>query len=286
VEARRSGDGGRQRQGRGGLPLILEGRRILVTGVINRRSIAYAISERAQEEGAEVILTSFGRVRRITERAAKGLPKPPEVLELDVNSDQDFEALAADLGQRWGRVDGAVHAVAYAPPDALGGNFLSAPRESAKAAFETSAYSLKALGAALLPLMEGDSDDGGASPQGSIVGLDFDASVAWPAYDWMGVSKAALESVSRYMARELGPRGVRVNLLSAGPLATAAASGIEGFNALTEEWGRAAPLGWDPADPSPVADAAIFLLSGLARGISGEIIHVDGGFHAVGAVEP
>ncbi len=259
--------------------------------MINRRSIAYAIAERAQEQGAEVILTSFGRVRRITERAAKGLPKPPEVLELDVNRDEDFEALASDLGERWGALDGAVHAVAYAPPDALGGNFLSAPRESAKQAFETSAYSLKALGTALLPLMEGASgeaggSDGVAAASGSIVGLDFDASVAWPAYDWMGVSKAALESVSRYLARELGPRGVRVNLLSAGPLATAAASGIEGFSSLTDEWGRAAPLGWDPADPSPVADAAVFLLSGLARGISGEIIHVDGGFHAVGAVEP
>ena len=253
--------------------------------MINRRSIAYSIAERALQEGAEVVLTSFGRVRRITERAAKGLPGPPEVLELDVNRDEDFDALARELGERWGGLDGAVHAVAHAPPDAIGGNFLSAPRESAKQAFETSAYSLKALGAALLPLMEAGSGQGSESG-GSIVGLDFDASVAWPAYDWMGVSKAALESVSRYLARELGPSGVRVNLLSAGPLATAAASGIEGFSELSGGWGEAAPLGWDPADPGPVADAAIFLLSPLARGISGEIVHVDGGFHAVGAVAP
>ncbi len=250
--------------------------------MINRRSIAYSIAERALEEGADLVLTSFGRVRRITERAAKGLPGPPEVLELDVNSDADLEALAAELEQRWGGLDGVVHAVAHAPPDAIGGNFLSAPRESAKQAFETSAYSLKALGAAMGHLMRADGPD----PGGSIVGLDFDASVAWPAYDWMGVSKAALESVSRYLARELGPGGVRVNLISAGPLATAAASGIEGFSELSGGWGEAAPLGWDPADPGPVADAAIFLLSPLARGISGEIVHVDGGFHAVGAVAP
>ncbi len=251
--------------------------------MINRRSIAYAIAERALEEGAEVVLTSFGRVRRITERAAGALPGPPEVLELDVNRDEDFDAIASELGERWGSLDGAVHAVAHAPPDAIGGNFLSAPRASATQAFETSAYSLKALGAALGPLLESAAAPGAG---GSIVGLDFDASVAWPAYDWMGVSKAALESVSRYLARELGPRGVRVNLVSAGPLATAAASGIEGFSELSGGWGEAAPLGWDPADPGPVADAAIFLLSPLSRGISGEIVHVDGGFHAVGAVAP
>ncbi|MFN8160003.1 MAG: enoyl-ACP reductase FabI [Solirubrobacterales bacterium] len=257
--------------------MILEGRRILVTGVINRRSIAYSIAERAQSQGAEVLLTSFGRVRRITERAARSLPEPPEVLELDVNSDEDLAALAGELERRWGRVDGAVHAVAFAPPDAIGGNFMAAPRESAKQAFETSAFSLKALGEALLPVM-------GAG--GSIVGLDFDASVAWPAYDWMGVAKAALESTSRYLARELGPRGIRVNLVSAGPLSTAAASGIEGFSTLSIGWSEAAPLGWDSSDPAPVADCALFLLSDLGSGISGEIIHVDGGFHAVAPVSP
>jgi enoyl ACP reductase len=178
----------------------------------------------------------------------------------------------ADLRERWGGLDGALHAVAFAPEDALGGKFLSAPPESAEAAFRTSAYSLKAMGEALAPLMEG----------GSLVGLDFDASVAWPIYDWMGVAKAALESVSRYLARDLGPRGIRVNLVSAGPVETVAAGSIPGFDDLAGLWGRQAPLGWD-GDPGPVADAVLFLLSDAARAITGEIVHVDGGFHAMGA---
>lgn len=262
---------------------MLAGKRIVVTGVINRHSIAYAIAERAQQEGAEVTLTSFGRVRRMTERAAKRLPDPPEVLELDVNSDRDIESLRDVLAERWGRVDGALHAIAYAPPDALGGNFLSAPRESAKLAFETSAYSLKALAEAVAPLMGAQlAPNGSSGPPagGSIVALGFDASVAWPAYDWMGVAKAALESTSRYLARDLGPRGIRVNLVSAGPIETAAAGGIPGFDDLASAW-SVAPLGWDVGDPEPVADAALFLLSDIARGISGEILHVDGGMHAV-----
>ncbi len=263
--------------------MILEGRTILVTGVVDRHSIAYSIAERASEQGAEVLLTSFGRVRRMTVRAAKRLPGEPEVLELDVNRDEDLEALASELRSR-GRLDGAVHAIAHAPADALGGNFVGAPRESAKAAFETSAYSLAALASALAPLLDRSSRNG-TSP-GAIVGLDFDASVAWPSYDWMGVAKAALESVSRYLARDLGPRGVRVNLISAGPISTPAASGIPGFGELAEQWGEAAPLGWDRRDASAVADAACFLLSDLARAVSGEILHVDGGFHAVGAVTP
>jgi enoyl-[acyl-carrier protein] reductase I len=264
--------------------VILAGKRLVVTGVVNRHSIAYAIAERAQEEGAEIVLTSFGRMRRISERAAKRLPQPPDVLELDVNSDDDLAALTAELTRRWGRVDGAVHAIAHAPADALGGNYVSAPRASARLAFETSAYSLKALAEALAPLT---GSRNGATPQrASIVGLDFDASVAWPSYDWMGVAKAALESVARYLARDLGPRGVRVNLISAGPLATPAASGIPGFEQLAAAWAQGAPLGWDSRDAGAVADAAIFLLSDLGRAISGEIVHVDGGFHAVGAVAP
>lgn len=256
--------------------MILAGKRVLVTGVVDRHSIAFAIAQRAQEEGAEVLLTSFGRVRRMTERAAARLPQRPEVLELDVNDDGDLERLREDVAGRWGGVDGAVHAIAFAPADAIGGQFLAAPRSSANAAFETSAYSFKALAAALSPLLaEGEG--------GSLVGLDFDATVAWPSYDWMGVAKAALESVSRYLARDLGPDGVRVNLVAAGPIRTAAASGIEGFAELAAAWPRLAPLGWKVDDPGPVADATCFLLSDLARATSGEILHVDGGAHALGA---
>ena len=258
--------------------MSLEGKRILVTGVITRRSIAFSVAEQAQLAGAEVLLTGFGRGRSMTERAAAKLPDPPDVLELDVNKPEDFEALTGELDSRWGGVDGALHAIAFAPEDALGGNFLGAPASSASAAFETSAYSFKSLAAALHPLM---------GSGGGLVGLDFDASVAWPAYDWMGVSKAALEAVSRYLARDLGPSGVRVNLVSAGPLDTPAAGGIPGFEELSAAWQKQAPLGWDVGDPKPVADAVCFLLSDLARGITGEIIHVDGGFHAIGAaVEP
>jgi meromycolic acid enoyl-[acyl-carrier-protein] reductase len=261
--------------------MLLEGRRLLVTGVLTESSIAFSIARRAQEEGAEIVLTGFGRGLRITQRVARRLPAEPDVLELDVNDPDQLEATAADLEKRWGRLDGLVHAIAFVPGDALGGNFLTAPSASALAAFETSAFSLKALAAALLPLLERAE-----APGGAIVGLDFDASVAWPAYDWAGVSKAALEAVNRYLARDLGPRGVRSNLVAAGPLSTVAASNIEGFDALAEMWPRQAPLGWDLRDPEPVADAAVFLLSPLARAITGEILHVDGGFHAVGAPLP
>ena len=271
--------------------MILDGKRILITGVVNRHSIAYAIAERAQSQGAQILLTSFGRMRRMTERTAARLDPAPEVLELDVNRDQDLAALTDDLRGRWGGLDGAVHAIAYAPPDALGGNFLGAPRDSAKAAFETSAYSLKALAEALAPLMgEAPPAAGnGAGPRragGSIVALDFDASVAWPSYDWMGVSKAALESVGRYLARDLGDQGIRVNLISAGPISTPAASGIPGFADLAGLWSQSAPLGWDNEDATAVADAASFLLSDMSRAISGEIVHVDGGFHCVGGGVP
>ena len=255
----------------------LERKRLLITGVATKDSIAFAVARQAQEAGAEIVLTSFGRMRRLTERAAQRLPRPPAVLELDVNRSEHFDALTAHLRERWGGVDGALHAVAYAPADALGGNFLETPAESAVQAFQTSAYSLKALGQSLLPLMEG-------SPSGaSIVALDFDASVAWPIYDWMGVSKAALESVGRYLARDLGPRGIRVNLVASGPLGTVAASGIPGFERLAGVWGAQAPLGWDVADAKPVAEAICFLLSDWSRAITGEVLHVDGGFHAMGA---
>ena len=254
--------------------MILAGKKLLVTGVVNRHSIGFAIAERAQAEGAEVVLTSFGRVKRMTERSAARLDPQPDVLDLDINDDGEIAALRSELESRWGRVDGAVHAIAFAPPDAIGGHFMDTPRESAKVAFETSAYSYKALAECVAPLM----GEGGA-----LIGLDFDATVAWPSYDWMGVAKAALESVNRYLARELGPAGIRANLVAAGPVHTAAASGISGFSQLESLWGDAAPLGWDPRDPGPVADAALFLLSDLSRGTTGEILHVDGGVHAVGA---
>jgi len=258
--------------------MLLEGRRLLVTGVLTESSIAFSIARRAQEEGAELVLTGFGRGMRITQRMARRLPTEPDVLELDVNDAAQLDAVAKELDGRWGRLDGLVHAIAFVPGDALGGNFLTAPSESAIAAFQTSAFSLKALGAALLPLLERAE-----APGGAIVGLDFDATVAWPAYDWAGVSKAALESVNRYLARDLGPRRVRSNLVAAGPLTTVAASNIDGFDVLAQAWQRQAPLGWDMRDPEPVADAAIYLLSPLARAITGEILHVDGGFHALGA---
>jgi meromycolic acid enoyl-[acyl-carrier-protein] reductase len=253
---------------------LLAGKRLLITGVITKDSIAFHVAQQAQEQGAEVLLTSFGRVRRLTERAAERLPQPTDVLELDVNKPEDLEALTEELRTRWGAVDGVLHAIAFAPEDALGGRFLTAPAESASLAFQTSAFSLKALAVAVAPLMT----DGG-----SIVGMDFDASVAWPVYDWMGVAKAALESVSRYLARDLGPQRIRVNLVSAGPLGTVAARGIPGFERLASLWPQQAPLGWDLEDPSIVAGPVCFLFSDLARGITGEIVHVDGGFHAVGA---
>jgi enoyl-[acyl-carrier protein] reductase I len=254
--------------------VILADKRLLITGVITKDSIAFHAAEQAQREGASVLLTSFGRVRRMTERSARRLPEPADVLELDVNNESDLAAVAAELGDRWGSVDGILHAIAFAPEDAIGGRFMSAPADSAIEAFRTSAYSLKALAATIAPLM----------PRGgSIVGLDFDATVAWPIYDWMGVAKAALESVARYAARDLGAAGIRVNLVSAGPLGTVAARGIPGFERLATLWPQQAPLGWDIEDPSPVASAICFLLSDYARAITGEIVHVDGGFHAVGA---
>jgi enoyl-[acyl-carrier protein] reductase I len=256
---------------------MLSGRRILITGVVNRHSIAWEVARQAQERGAEVLLTGFGRGRRMTERAAAALPEPADVLELDVNRPEDAAAVAQEVERRWGALDGLLHAIAFAPPDALGGRFMDTPADSAEMAFRTSAFSLKGLTAALLePLSR--AEDGGA-----VVGLDFDGSVAWPIYDWMGVSKAALEAVSRYLARDVGPRGVRVNLVSAGPLETLAAQSIPGFDRLADTWREQAPLGWDTADPAPVASTVCFLLSSASRAITGEIVHVDGGFHAMGA---
>ena len=255
--------------------MLLEGKKLLVTGVLTRESIAYAAANALQEQGAEIVLTSFGRAMSLTEKSAKRLPQPVDVLEMDANDPEQIGSVAENLQQRWGRVDGFLHAIAFAPQDALGGNFLNTPWESVGTAIQTSAFSLKAIGVGLLPLMR---EHGGA-----IVSLDFDARFAWPVYDWMGVSKAALEAVTRYLARDLGPHGIRVNTVSAGPLRTIAGKGIPGFGALADGWDARAPLGWDKTDAAPVADAIAFLLSDLARGITGEMVHVDGGYHMMGA---
>jgi enoyl-[acyl-carrier protein] reductase I len=253
---------------------LLEGKKILVTGVLDRRSIAFAAARLAAEQGAEIVLSSFGRAMNLTSRTAKRLDPEPPILELDVNKPEDIEAVANDLGERWGELDGIVHAIAFAPEDALGGNFLTAEWPSVATALQTSAYSLKALTVGLADLMK---------PGSSVVGLDFDARVAWPAYDWMGVAKAAFESTSRYLARDLGEKGIRVNLVSAGPVRTLAAKGISGFEEIEGEWGRQAPLGWDTANPEPVGRAVVSLLSDWWPATTGELIHVDGGYHAMGA---
>ncbi len=255
--------------------MLLEGKRLLITGVLTPQSIAFAVARIAQEEGAEVVLTSFGKGMGLTEKSARRLPQTPDVLELDANDASHIDRLAGELGSRWGRVDGFLHAIAFAPQDALGGEFLNTPWESAAVAYRTSAFSLKALAVGMMPLMQ---QEGGA-----IVSMDFDAAVAWPIYDWMGVSKAALEAITRYLARYLGPHGIRVNCVSAGPLRTMAAKSIPGFDILANAWGKRAPLNWDVHDPDPVARTVAFLLSDWSKGITAEIIHVDGGYHAIGA---
>ena len=254
--------------------MLLEGKRLLITGVLTPQSIAFAAARAAQEHGAEIVLTNFGRTVSLTEKTARRLPEPPDVLELDVNEPAQIESVRDELDGRWGRLDGFLHAIAFAPQDALGGNFLQTEWDSVATAIRTSSFSLKALAAGMLPLME--------EAGGSIVSLDFDGQVAWPIYDWMGVAKAGLEAVTRYLARDLGPKGIRVNTVSAGPLKTMAGKGIPGFEAIADAWPRRAPLGWDLTDPSPVGNTVAFLLSDLSSGITGEMIHVDGGFHAMG----
>ena len=256
--------------------MLLEGRIVLVTGVLTPSSIAFACARTAQEQGATVVLTSFGRAMSVTRRAAGRLAEPPPVLELDVTDPDHLRALAGELAERYGRVDGVVHAVGFAPAMCLGQDqgLLAAEWDDVATALRVSAYSLPALVKALHPLLR---------PRASIVGLDFDASVAWPAYDWMGVAKAALESAARYLARDLGPSDVRVNLVAAGPLRTVAARSIPGFAAIEQVWSERAPLGWDVDDADPVARAVVALLSDWFPATTGEIVHVDGGAHAVGA---
>lgn len=256
--------------------MLLADRTVLVTGVLTSSSLAFACARTAQEQGATVILSSFGRAMATTRRAARKLPHPAEVLELDLTSDADLRSLAGRLGEHVDRLHGVVHAVGFAPEACLGQDdgLLAAPWSDVAVALQTSAWSLPALVGAVRPLL---------APRASVVGLDFDASVAWPAYDWMGVAKAALESSSRYLARDLGAAGVRVNLVAAGPVRTVAARHIPGFAAIEEEWSARAPLGWDVDDPDPVARAVVALLSDWFPATTGEIVHVDGGAHAIGA---
>jgi len=253
---------------------VLEGKRILITGVLTDASLAFGVARLAQEEGADVVLTGAGRGLRLTRRTARKLPTEPEVLEFDAGDATHPTALRDALAERWGTVDGALHAIGFAPEACLGGHFMDAPWADVAVALQISAYSLKSLAEAVAPLMT----DGG-----SIVGLDFDARVAWPAYDWMGVAKAALESTARYLARDLGGRQVRVNLVAAGPVKTLAARSIPGFAHFEDVWDARAPLGWDVTDSEPVARACVALLSDWFPSTTGEMIHVDGGFHAVGA---
>ncbi|GIU83660.1 MAG: enoyl-[acyl-carrier-protein] reductase [NADH] [Acidimicrobiales bacterium] len=253
---------------------LLEGKRVVVTGVLTRDSIAFAVARLAIEQGAEIVLTGAGRGLRLTERTAKRLPQTPPVYEFDVTRPEHVERLRARLEELWGGVDGALHAIGFAPEPCLGDDPMRATWEEVATALQISAYSLRTLADVVAPLM---------SDGGSIVGLDFDASVAWPSYGWMGVAKAALESTSRYLARALGARGIRVNLVSAGPLGTMAAKSIPGFDHFGPLWRSRAPLGWSTDDPEPVARACVALLGDLFPATTGEIVHVDGGFHAVGA---
>ncbi|MFO0600915.1 MAG: enoyl-ACP reductase FabI [Myxococcaceae bacterium] len=258
--------------------MLLQGKKLLITGVLTPQSIAFAVAELAQKEGAEVLLTSFGRPMSLTQRTAKKLNPVPEVLELDVTDPTHFPKLHDAVKAKWGRLDGVLHAIAFAPEDALGGRFATTPWESVQTAFRVSAFSLKELSVALAPLM----DKGGG-----IVTLDFDNSTqAWPLYDWMGVCKAGLEAIVRYLARDLGPKKIRVNSLAAGPIATIAAKGIPGFKYLENTWGEQAPMGWDArsdASIDAVARTACVLMSDWMPGTTGELIRVDGGFHAMGA---
>ena len=252
---------------------ILAGKRILVTGVLTEASIAFHTARVAQQEGATLVLTGFGRLS-LVERVAKRLPSPPPVIELDVTDEEQLSSLAARVGEYVDGLDGVLHSIGNAPQTALGGNFLNTTWEDVARAVQVSTYSLKSLAMAALPLMPGG---------GAVVGLDFDASVAWPGYDWMGVAKAGLESCARYLARDLGDRKIRVNLVAAGPLRTMAAKSIPGFEKFEGVWDDRAPLGWDITNPEPAARACVALLSDWFPATTGEIVHVDGGVHAIGA---
>jgi meromycolic acid enoyl-[acyl-carrier protein] reductase len=252
---------------------ILDGKRLLITGVITDASIAFAVARVAQDQGAHVVLTGYGRMS-LVERVARKLPKPAPLVELDVTDPDHLARLPELVGAYVDGIDGVMHSIAFAPPSCLGGDFLDAPWEDVATALHVSAFSLKSLAVATLPLF--------GPAGGSLVGLTFDARVAWPAYDWMGVAKAGLESTARYLARELGPRRIRVNLVAAGPIRTMAAKSIPGFSEFEDAWNGRAPLGWDNTDAEPVARTCVALLSDWLPATSGEMVHADGGFHAMG----
>jgi meromycolic acid enoyl-[acyl-carrier-protein] reductase len=257
---------------------LLDGKRLLITGVLTDASLAFAVARLAQEEGADIVLSGAGRALSLTRRTARKLPREAEVLEIDVTSPDQLQAAGAALAAGGDRLDGLLHAIGFAPPDCLGNGMFAADWEDVSTAIHISTYSLKALVDAVLPLLKVAGASGGAS----VVGLDFDATVAWPVYDWMGVAKAGLESLSRYLAKELGPSGIRVNLVAAGPVRTMAAKSIPGFSAFEDTWADRAPLGWDIHDATAVAKACLALFSDLFPMTTGEIVHVDGGVHAVG----
>ena len=250
--------------------MLLDGKKLLITGVLMDSSIAFHVARLAQEQGAEVVLTSFGRTFKITQAISRRLPTPPPVIELDVSDQEHLDTLADRLGEHVDHLDGVLHSIGFAPQGAF--NFLEAEWADVATALQVSAYSLKSLAVACLPKM---------GPGGSVVGLTLDAQYAWPVYDWMGVSKAAFEATSRYLARDLGPQGIRSNLVSAGPIATTAAKSIPQFDQFAR-WGEHSPLGWDVKDPVPAAQACVALLSDWFPATTGEIVHVDGGFHAMG----
>jgi len=251
---------------------LLEGKKLLVTGVLMDSSIAFHVARIAQEEGAEVVLSSFGRQMKITQTIAKRLPTTAPVVELDVTSTEDLQALAGRVGEHVDRLDGVLHSIGFAPQSAMGGNFLNTEWDDVATAVQVSAYSYKSLAMAAAPLM-------GAG--GAVVGLTLDARIAWPVYDWMGVAKAALESTNRYLARDLGPRGIRANLVSAGPLRTTAAKAIPGFDQFDKLFQDRSPLGWDTKDATATAKACVALLSDWFPATTGSITYVDGGFQAM-----
>ena len=251
---------------------LLAGKRILVTGVLTDRSLAYHAAAKMQELGAEVLLTSFGRAKRITERAAQMLPKATDVLELDVTKQSDYDALVEELGARWDSVDGLLHSVAFAPAQLFKDPFLHANLDDVEAAMRISSYSLQQLSATLLPLMV--RSQSGAS----IVALTVEDRVRVHPYAWMSVAKSVLNSIARQLAVHLADHNVRVNLIAAGPVRTNAGSVIPEFSEMEDTYKRA-PLGWDTRDHTAIAGPAAFLMSDLSRNMTGDILKVDGGMH-------